>query len=235
MIAMPAYAQDGFIGASFGRVDVGPFDADSLGIHGATTINTGSGMRVLLDAAFSDSNDIDVQSLTGTGHLVWDSGNSAFGVFLGLANTDAGGGDSTTVAGGGEYAMFMDGGTLALSVGIGTNDDTDTDLFGGAAEYRIFASDNTRIDLNGALFRAESGGTDADGTSLGVAIEHLFNGGFSIGGSYNRLDIDDFGLEADVIQIVARFNFGGKSLRDRDRTGNTFNPLGGFAGALTLF
>lgn len=236
MIAVPAYAQDGFIGASFGRLDVGVGDADLWSVHGATNFAAGNGMRVLIDGTFSDSNDVDVQSLTGTGHLVWDSGgNSAFGVFLGLTNVDSSGSDSTTVAGGVEYAMFMNGGTLNLSAGIGTNDDTDTDLFGGAAEYRIFVSDNTRIDLNAALFRADSSGGDADGTSLGVGIEHLFGGGFSLGGGYSRVDVDDLGVEADLFTVTGRILFGGKNLRERDRTGNTFGPLGGFAGALTLF
>jgi hypothetical protein len=234
--AVPAHADDGFIGATFGRIDVGVGDADSWGIHGATNFNAGSGMRFLIDGSFTDSNDVDVQSLVGTGHLVWDSGgNSAFGVFLGLANVDSGGGDSQTIAGGGEYAMFMNGGTLALSAGIGTNDDADTDLFGGAIEYRLFASDNTRVDFNGALFRFDTSLGDADGTSLGIGIEHLLGGGFSIGGGYNRVDVDDAGIEADIFMITGRFNFGGKTLRDRDRTGNTFGPLGGFAGALTLF
>jgi hypothetical protein len=235
MMAVPAYAQDGFVGAQFSRIDVGAGDADAYGVHGAAAFGAGGGMRVLIDGAFTDSSDADVQSLTGTGHLVWDSGNSAFGVFVGMTNVDDGTSDSSTVAGGAEYAMFMTGGTLVLSAGLGTNDDTDTDLFGGAAEYRIFASDNTRIDLNAALFRADSGGGDADGTSLGVAIEHLFGGGFSLGGGYSRVDVDDAGIEADILTVTGRFTFGGKSLRERDRTGNTFGPLGGFAGALSSF
>jgi cysteine desulfurase/selenocysteine lyase len=70
--AVPAYADDGFIGATFGRIDVGVGDADSWGIHGATNFNAGSGMRFLIDGSFTDSNDVDVQSLVGTGHLVWD-------------------------------------------------------------------------------------------------------------------------------------------------------------------
>jgi hypothetical protein len=237
MIAVPAYADDGFIGATFGRIDVGVGDADSWGIHGATNFNAGSGMRVLIDGSFTDSNDVDVQSLVGTGHLIWDSGaNSVWGVFLGLSNVDSSGSDSQTIAGGAEFAMFMEGGgTLALSAGIGSNDDANTDLFGGSVEYRIFASDNTRIDLNGALFRFDTPLGDADGNSIGVGLEHLFGGGFSLGGSYSLVNVDDAGIDADILAVTGRFLFGGKNLRERDRTGNTFGPLGGFAGALTLF
>ena len=136
---------------------------------------------------------------------------------------------------GGEYAWFGMGGTFAVAAGYGNNNDADADIFGVNGEYRIFASDNTRIDIGAALFRAESGGSDADGNSIGIGIEHLFAGGFSIGASYNRVDINDFNVEADVFGIVGRFNFGGKTLRDRDRTGNTFAPLGGFGGALTSY
>jgi hypothetical protein len=234
MIAMPASAQ-GFIGASFGKVDVGVADADAWSVHGAGSFAGGGGMRVLVDGAYSDWDDVDVQTLQGTGHLVWDNAASSWGAFLGLVNSDSSGSDSTTWIVGGEYAAHMMGGTFVVGAGYGNNDDADADLFGINGEYRLFASDNTRIDLNAALFRVDGTGGDADGTSIGIGIEHLFAGGFSAGAAYNRVDVDDFGLEADIWAITGRFNFGGQTLAQRNTNGNTFNPLGGFGNLGVLF
>jgi hypothetical protein len=233
MISGAAHAQStGFIGLNYGRADFGGGDADSYGVNGAVTIPTGGAWNVLLDGSFSDSSDTDVQTLTGTAHLVHRGMNSSWGGYVGLTDTD----DVNAWVAGGEYAHHFAGSTLALGAGYGNVDDVDVDLYGLNAEYRIFANDNLRFDFGAGIARAEAGGLDADVMSIGAGVEHRFaNSPFSIGASYTFVDIDDFGIDGNVIGITGRWNFGGGSLRERDRSGNTFGPLGGFGSALTVF
>jgi hypothetical protein len=232
MISGAAYAQSGHVGVNYGRADFGGGDADAYGIDGAVTIKTGNSWDVLLDGSFSDSNDTDSQTLGGTVHLINRSSTNAWGGYVGLVDTD----DSNGYVLGGEYAQYFTGSTLALGLGYGSIDDTDVDLFGLNGEYRIFASDNLRFDLGAGLLRAEAGGADADAITLGAGVEYRFAGSpFSLGASYNYVEIDDFGIDGNVIGITGRWNFGDSSLKERDRNGNTFGPLGGFASALSLF
>src|SRR6185295_1749310 len=100
MTAMPAVAQVGYVGLDYGRVDAG--GGDAFGVTGSASFQTGSDMRFLVDGSYFDVNDIDLQTLTATGHLVWDRMDSSWGGFLGLANSDSGGGDTTTWVAGGE-------------------------------------------------------------------------------------------------------------------------------------
>ena len=229
MTAMPAVAQVGYVGLDYGRVDAGGGDADAFGVTGGASFQTGSDMRFLVDGSYFDVNDIDLQTLTATGHLVWDRMDSSWGGFLGLANSDSGGGDTTTWVAGGEYAHFFTGGTLALSAGAGHNDDADIDLWGVNGEYRIFASDNLRFDIGGTWANIDAGaGGDEDGTALGAGVEYRFaNSPFSIGANYANIDFGG-GADADVFGVTLRLDFGTGSLKDRDRKGNTFGPLGGF-------
>lgn len=232
MLSGAAYAQSGHVGVSYSRADFGGAEADGYGIDGAVTIQTGNSWNVLLDGSFSDSNDTDVQSLAGTVHFITRSDTSAWGGYVGLTDTD----DTNAYVVGGEYARFMGNSTLALGLGYGSVDDVDVDLYGVNGEYRIFANDNLRFDFGAGLARAEAGGADADVLSLGAGVEYRFaNSPFSLGASYTYVDIDDFGIDGNVIGITARWNFGDSSLKERDRSGNTFGPLGGFGGALTLF
>jgi hypothetical protein len=233
MISGAAFAQTtGYIDANYSRVDAGAGDADAYGISGGAAFQSGMNMRILLDASYFDTNDIDVKTLSGTGHLVWDSGDNAFGGFLGLVNNDATGGDTTTWAVGGEYARFFQGGTLALGAGYANNDDADVDLYGVNGEWRFFASDNLRFDIGGGWANVDSGiGGDDDGTFIGAGFEwRVGETPFSVGANYANVDFG--GGDVDVIGVTARLDFGNGSLRARDRSGNTFGPLGGFGNLL---
>ncbi|HEY7798792.1 MAG TPA: hypothetical protein VIA80_08525 [Hyphomonadaceae bacterium] len=232
MIAGAAHAQSGHIGLNYGRADFGGGDADSYGIDGAVTVQTGGAWNVLLDGSFSDSSDTDVQTLTGTAHFVYRGMNTSWGGYVGLTDTD----DTNAWVVGGEYAHHFTGSTLALGAGYGNVDDVDVDLMGLNGEFRMFANDNLRFDLGAGFAQADAGGGDADVMSFGAGVEYRFaDSPFSIGASYTYVDIDDFGIDGNVIGITGRWNFGDSSLRERDRSGNTFGPLGGFGSALTLF
>ena len=104
-------------------------------------------------------------------------------------------------------------------------DDNDVDAYGISAAYRIFASDNLRFDLTAAFARAESGGVDGDGNSIGVGVEYRFdNSPFSVGAAYSRTggDLPD----ADIVGVTLRWNFGDATLKEADRKGKTFTSLG---------
>lgn len=221
MVSGAAFAQtSGSAGLNLTRVDTDFGDGDAYGVDGEVIIPTGGEWSTILEGSFTDSDDSD--SVVGVqGHLINRGANSAWGGFVGVADSDG----STVFTIGGEYAQFFDTSTLAFNVNYGTDDDSDVDAYGVNGAYRIFASDNLRFDIGASLGRAESGGLDADINSIGVGAEYRFdNSPFSIGAAYSRLDGDV--VEADVIGLTFRFNFGDTTLKAADRAGATFTGLG---------
>lgn len=221
MVSGAAFAQtSGSAGLNLTRVDTDFGDGDAYGVDGEVIIPTGGEWATILEGSFTDSDDSD--SVVGVqGHLINRGANSAWGGFVGVADSDG----STVFTIGGEYAQFFDTSTLAFNVNYGTDDDSNVDAYGVSGAYRIFASDNLRFDIGASLGRAESGGLDADINSIGVGAEYRFdNSPFSIGAAYSRLDGDV--VEADVIGLTFRFNFGDTTLKAADRAGATFTGLG---------
>jgi hypothetical protein len=220
MISGAAFAQTGSVGANVLRVDTDFGDVDAYGVDGEVIFETGGGWSTILEGTFTDSDDAD-SVVSAQGHLINLSGNSAWGGFVGVADSDG----STVFTIGAEYAMFFDASTLAFNVNYGNDDDNNTDAYGLSAAYRIFAGDNLRFDVGASLGRAESGGFDADVNSIGVGVEYRFDGSpFSVGAAYSRVDGDI--AEADVFGLTARWNFGDTSLKAADRAGKTFTGLG---------
>lgn len=221
MVSGAAFAQtSGSAGLNLTRVDTDFGDGDAYGVDGEVIIPAGGEWSTILEGSFTDSDDSD--SVVGVqGHLINRGANSAWGGFVGVADSDG----STVFTIGGEYAQFFDTSTLAFNVNYGTDDDSNVDAYGVSGAYRIFASDNLRFDIGASLGRAESGGLDADINSIGVGAEYRFdNSPFSIGAAYSRLDGDV--VEADVIGLTFRFNFGDTTLKAADRAGSTFTGLG---------
>lgn len=220
MISGAASAQTGSVGANVLRVDTDFGDADAYGVDGEVIFETGGGWSAILEGSFADSDDAD-SVVSAQGHLINLSGNSAWGGFVGVADSDG----STVFSVGGEYAQFFDTSTLAFNVNYGNDDDNNVDAYGVSGAYRIFAGDNLRFDIGAALGRAESGGLDADVNSIGVGVEYRFDASpFSVGAAYSRVDGDI--AEANVFGLTARWNFGDESLKAADRKGKTFTGLG---------
>ena len=220
MVSGAAFAQTGSVGANYTRVDTDFGDGDAYGVDGEVIFATGGSWSAIVEGSYMDSDDAD-GTLSAEGHLINSSGNSAWGGFVGMSDNDS----STTYSLGGEYAQFFDTSTLAFNLSYGKDDDNDVDAYGISAAYRIFASDNLRFDLGASFARAESGGVDGDGNSIGVGVEYRFdNSPFSIGAAYSRLggDLPD----ADVVGVTLRYNFGDATLKEADRKGKTFTSLG---------
>lgn len=220
MISGQALAQTGSVGANFVKIDTDFGDADTYGVDGEVIFETGGGWSGIIEGSFVDSDDTD-SAVSAQGHLINVGANSAWGGFVGVADTDG----STVFLIGGEYAHFFESSTLAFNVNYGNDNDNDVDAYGINGAYRIFASDNLRFDIGASLGRAESGGIDADINSIGVGVEYRFdNSPFSIGAAYSRVDGDI--AEANVFGVTARWNFGDQTLKAADRKGKTFTGLG---------
>jgi hypothetical protein len=228
MVSGAAFAQtSGTVGVNYSHVDAGG-DADAYGVSGGVTIPTGGSLAVLLDGSYSKNDDYNIDTLTGTAHLITRDDSRAWGGFVGLSNVDTGGSDYDAWGVGGEYAKFFTGSTLAFTVGYASIDDLDADAVGVLGEYRIFATDNLRFDIGAGWAKVDTGFGDDDGTEIGAGVEYRFNGApVSLGANVSH--IDSGGSNVDYIGASLRFDFGNGSLKERDRKGNTFGGLSGLS------
>lgn len=235
-IASPAFAQtSGHVGLSYdhSELDAGGFEADgdAFALDGAVAIPTGGSFAVILDGTYSDSDDAD-GTIQGTAHFLSRNDSQAFGGFVGGADND---GDSAYFVGG-EYAKFLSNSTIALSAGYGNLDDADADIYALGGEYRYFISDNFRLDGRAGYQLIEVTGSDDDGFNVGAGAEYRFGASpVSLFGGVDYAKFDDSDLDVTTATIGIRFDFGGESLKHRDRKGTTFGPLGGLGGALGAF
>ncbi|HYD88772.1 MAG TPA: DUF481 domain-containing protein [Vitreimonas sp.] len=217
-VAVPgvAAAQTGYVGAAIGNAETDPGDdADFYGVEGAVAF-AGSGSIVFeIDASVTDSDDLD----TGygiTGHVYGRSDQGLFGGFVGIGGTD----DSETWTAGLEASKFYTNWTLAGALFYANNDDFDADGYGVNVQGRFFVHDNFRLQGNLGWAQADFAGGDTDAFIYGVGAEYQFTAApISIGASWNHAELDDFDAEADSLVGVIRYNFGGTTLRDRDRNG----------------
>lgn len=214
-VAVPgvATAQTGYVGASYGNIDVDGFgDADFYGVEGAVAF-AGSGSIVFeLNAGLVDSDDFD-QAYGLTGHVYSRSDAGLFGAFLGITDSDAV--DETWTVGL-EASKFYTNWTLAGAVFYSDNDGDEA--WGVNVQPRVFIHDNFRLQAN--LGWADSDGGDA--TRYGVGGEYQFAAApISIGAGWNSIDGD-----IDTLSVGVRYNWGG-TLRDRDRNGASQSDITG--------
>ena len=207
--------------AQRGTVGVGVGDDEDLRVEGGLTLAAGSGLAILLDGAYvQGDNDVDVAGVAG--HLISRGSGRAFGGFIGIRQTDFGPGEVDAWTVGGEYARFLPRYTLVGRVSYSAIDDTDADALGFSGEYRLFTQDNLRFDLGGGLSVVDDG---EDAFVLAGGAEYRFGSSpFSVGGRFGWINVDD--SDETTFGVVARFDFGNRTLKDRDRNGNTFGAIG---------
>jgi hypothetical protein len=229
LVGAPALAQvSGTVGAGYSRADSSGPDTDTYGVNGGVTIPTSGSLAVLLDGSYSHNDDADLDIFGANAHLITRNDSNAWGGYVSYAHADASGGDANAWGVGGEYAKFFKSSTLALTLGYENEDDLDIDATGLIGEYRIFATDNLRFDLNAGYARINSNFGDDDGTEIGAGVEYRFSAApISIGAAYTHYDADN--TDANVFGISLRYDFGNGSLKARDRTGNTFGGVNGVA------
>jgi hypothetical protein len=207
--------------AQRGTIGLGVGDEEDFRADGGLTIPASGGLAFLLDGSYvRGDNESDITSAAG--HLISRNSGRAFGGFIGVSRTDFGVGDIDAWTVGGEYARFLPRYTLVGRVDYSTIDDTDVDAWGLSGEYRLFTQDNLRFDLGGGLRLADD---SDDAVVLAGGAEYRFGSSpFSIGGRVGWINVDD--NDETTFGVTARFDFGNRSLKDRDRNGNTFGAIG---------
>ena len=148
MVSGAAFAQTGSVGVNAVRIDTDLGDADAYGVDGEVIFATGGGWSTILEGSFDDVDGGDSATAV-QGHLVNLSGNSAWGGFVGVTDTDG----STVFAIGGEYAQFFDASTLALRL-LGDSIYSNMLVLGAAWQQGLLplseAAILKAIELNGA-------------------------------------------------------------------------------------
>jgi hypothetical protein len=213
-----AAAQTGYVGAVYGNVDPdGAGDEDFYGLEGAVAFS-GSGSIVFeVDASIFDADDTDT-SYGLTGHVLMRNDSHAVGGFIGLSDAN-----ETAWYGGVEANKYFDNFTVAGALFYGQSEtavlNDDVEGYGLNVEGRYFVQDNFRVDANigYASIDVDNVGDD-DVMVYGVGAEYqLAEFPVSFRAGYSTAD-SDFG-DADVWSIGVRYNWGGQTLRDRDRSG----------------
>lgn len=221
-VAAPSVAAaqaTGYAGLVYSNTDFGAgSDADSWGLEGAVAF-AGSGSIVFeVDGSIVNTDAGAGGDDTGygvVGHIYSRNSDYLFGGFVGLTDSDN---SSTTWLAGLEANKYFANWTLAGSVFYGNNDDANADGWGANAEGRFFLTDNFRLNANIGWVNVDSGPGDDDAMLYGVGGEFQFDGmPISIGAGWNTVDFD--GGDVDVWSVGVRYNFGGTTLRDRDRNG----------------
>lgn len=228
--AAPALAEPGagYVGAYWTNLDAdGGSDVDGWGIDGAIAMNSGGPVGVILDGSYTMYEDTSTDIGVVTAHLVRRGDSWTFGGFAGLADS----GDTTVWIAGGEAAKRMEMVTIAGALGYADSPDlTGAEGWGANGELRFFATDNLRFDVGAEYWDLDVSGV----TNFGVGAEWKMDSHpISLYASWDQTDIEDIDFEFTTLTVGLRFAFGG-SLRDRDATGATFGPSGGFAGARVL-
>lgn len=222
MVSGAAFAQTGSFGANYARVEADTTEADAYGIDGEVIFDTGAPWAVIVEGDFTETDDTNgVGALEG--HLINRGANSAWGVFVGAADTEG----STVLSTGFEYAQFFEASTLAFNLNFASDNDVDVEGYGANAKYSIFSGDNLRFDIGAGIGSVDASGSESDFVALGVGFEYRFDGTpYSVGAGYTRVDGDGAGSEADIFGLTLRWNFGDATLKAADRSGKTFTGLG---------
>ena len=216
-IAAPgmAAAQTGYVGAAYANYDIDGFgDFETYGVNGAVFFEANGVVGIEFDAALLDSDDIDTTGALAA-HVFKRNDRYLFGGFAAVASSD----EDTSWQVGVEAAKYVDRATFGGSIAYGETD-SDVEAYGVNFTGDYFITDNARIGAHVGWANVDYGFGDDDGFAYGVSGEYQLSAApISFGLSYTRVDIDDLGVEADVVGVTARYNFGGQTLFDRDRNG----------------
>jgi hypothetical protein len=234
LAAVPAFAETaptGYVGATYSKTnsdDLG--DADTWGLNGSVAFGASDKIGVQLDAGYANT-DVDglgsADAWGAAAHVFTRNDSWAAGGFVGLTDTDSTTGWNLGVEG----QKYLDNVTLAGAVGYGKVDDLDLDYWSVGGEARYFVTDNFRLSGNLGWSKVNAFDTDSDLWSVGVGGEYQFSKApVSIYAAYNHADANDFDVTADTFLVGVRYNFGGTTLKSRDRSGASFTNLTGLAG-----
>lgn len=213
-----AHAQSGYVGLSYQNTDVGGGgDLDTTSVSGSVLLSD----NVQVDGRYGS---IDASGGSGdywglTGHLFTRSETGLFGGYLGYDTVDLGGSSNADEWSAGVEGQYYTGRTTwtgALGYADTEGDVSVTHLDG---EARHFVTDNFSLQGNLGYGNVNfDGGGDDDYVSYGIGAEYqLSTAPVSFYGGLQRVDLD--GGDIDSIGAGVRWNFGGQSLFERNRSG----------------
>ena len=234
-----AAAQNGYVDLSYqsAEADVGGFEADGEGwtLGGATSWGGDGTFGVQLDALVGEAEDSSSYNVGG--HLFTRNGNYLLGGFANYGNVDVDGGDEAdfwTVGLEGQY--YLSRTTLDGSLSYGEGDDIDAEFTGLDLGATHFLTDNFSFNGGVGFGTIEGSGFYVDTVSYGLGGEYQFaSAPISLFGGWQHAEIDDLDSDADSINVGVRYNFGGQTLLERNRSGASLSRGGGlgrFAGLL---
>jgi hypothetical protein len=207
-----AQAQDGYLDLSYS--DSSDADLTAINVGGAVTADVGGAklqFNVNHTRAEDDSTGLNLSATTVAAHAYKQNEQYAIGGFV--TGTDVAGFGVYGLGAGGSY--YLDNLTLGAVVSYNTVDNISEHYYTYGVNGRYFFTENF---VAGASFdKADFSSTGDDADIWGAEVEYKFEGPVSIFASYNKYD-DDFGDE-DTWGLGARYYFGGKSLKEQERSG----------------
>ncbi|MBC6981459.1 outer membrane beta-barrel protein [Caulobacter sp. 17J80-11] len=228
--AAPAMAADGYLDLNYGQVGGFGTDLDRIQLGGAVSTEVGaSGWNVQADAQFSRLSEggSSVSYSEGAVHAFYRDDRFAAGGYFNV-------GDIETIAVYGlgiEGKAFFDRATISGSIGYESLEagPSDADGWDGSLGAKVFITDNFTLgagfdyaDVNDSSVTTWSVGGEFKPDSMPVSFY----------AGYANHEADTFfpivGDEADMWKIGVRWNFGGGTLKDRDRSGPTMRTGSSF-------
>lgn len=213
MSAGGAQAQSGHADLSYQNTDAGSTNFGTIAASGAFMLNE----HIQLNGHYAslDSGGADEGYWSIDGFLFNRSQGGAYGGYVGFDSFDAGSNnDEWSVGAFGQ--IFAGNTTWTGQVGY-SDTEGNYSVISLDGEARHFVSDNFSIQGNLGYGKLDGIG-DPDYWSAGIGAELQFTGApISVFGGWQHLDIES--TEVDHLGIGVRWNFGGGSLLDRDRSG----------------
>lgn len=219
-------------------------DGHAWSLRGSVNINTGSHFNVQVDGAYSRSEVGSLDSNTGLGalHGYYRDDQFAVGAFAQASRFSVnalnivGEGSANDYIGGGEVAGYNDWATFYAQLGYGRTKlyGFDADHYVGTLGARFYATDNLRLDLDGALHRFSYSDTDLDVDLRTVKLTAnyrpdqfpvTFYGGYRY--DYGKLSVPGVSASENLGTLFAgmRVSLGTTSLKDEERNGALWNPV----------
>lgn len=225
LAAAPAFAEGGYVGASYIQADdvFGSSDADGFAVTGAAAL----GDNAQLEGGFASIDDEDFDATHFGAHVFSRSPNFLWGGYLGFNTVSfgaSGGIDEWTVALEGQFYLPQTTFSGALSY---TEFEVASARQGWAidAEVRHFFNDNFSVHGGAGYFEPESGVITGEISTVGIGAEYQFAGApMSLFGGWQRSDFDP--AEVDSFNLGVRYNWNA-TLLERNRSGPSLvRPLG---------
>jgi hypothetical protein len=206
-----ANAQDGYIGLSYHDSD--DADTDALAVSGAATAEVGPAkLQFNATHARFESAGANASASDFVAHAYTQNDTYAVGGFV--SGTDVGGSGIYGI--GAEGSWYINNFTLSAVVSHNAIDNGGGHFNNYGASARWFATENLAFGASYDTLDFDNSSVDVD--VWGLDVEFQTSTPASVFASYGNVDAG-VGAETDKWSIGVRYNFGGKTLKDQERSG----------------